>query len=100
MAFAASKPARHSQRSRNPFHAGGEFRGYLVHTFATACQVARPPVRIRPITRSAPGGFYFQAFNRSVSLPVAGYHYNSDWTPLLAGLSPARTAGSFAAPIR
>ena len=29
-----------------------------------------------------------QAFNRSVSLPVAGYNYNSDWTPLLAGLQP------------
>jgi hypothetical protein len=25
--------------------AGGEFRGYLVHEFATACQVARPPGR-------------------------------------------------------
>jgi hypothetical protein len=46
MAFAESRPARHSQSSRNPFHAGDDFRGYLVHTFATACQVARPPVRI------------------------------------------------------
>ena len=27
------------------------------------------------------GDFYFQAFNGSVSLPVAGYNYNSDWTP-------------------
>jgi len=35
---------------------------------------------------------YFQAFNGSVSLPVAGYNYNSDWTPLLAGLSPAGMA--------
>ena len=97
MAFAANKPARHSQRSRNPFHAGGEFRGYLVRTIATACQVARPPVRIRPTFTSAHGGFYFQAFSRSVSLPAAGYNYNSVWTPLLAGLSPARTAASFAA---
>src|SRR5476649_2460924 len=24
--------------------------------------------------------FYFPAFNGSVSLPVAGYDYNSDWT--------------------
>src|SRR5213082_3724678 len=30
--------------------------------------------------------------------PVAGYNYNSDWTPLLAGLSPARMAASLAAP--
>src|SRR5262249_9988343 len=74
-----------------------EFRGYLVHTIVTACQVARPPVRIRPTFSSAHGGFYFQAFSRSVSLPAAGYDYNSVWTPLLAGLSPARTAASFAA---
>src|SRR5580700_7389824 len=68
-----------------------------IHAFATACQVARSPVRIRP-TRSAPGSFYFQASNGSVALPVAGYDYNSDWTPLLAGLSPARMAASLAAP--
>src|SRR3974390_1024361 len=56
-----------------------------------------PPVRIRPIY-SATGGFYFQASNGSVALPVAGYDYNSDWTPLLAGLSPARMSASLAAP--
>src|SRR6202048_3999766 len=64
---------------------------------ATAYQVPRSPVRIRPI-RSALESFYFQASNRSVALPVAGYDYNSDWTPLLAGLSPARMAASLAAP--
>src|SRR2546423_15393674 len=42
-------------------------------------------------------GFYVQAFNGSVSLSVAGYNYNSDWTPLLVGLSPTRMAASFAA---
>ena len=47
---------------------------------------------------SASEGFYFQASNGSVSLPVAGYDYNSDWTPLLAGLSPAGMAASLAAP--
>jgi hypothetical protein len=69
-----------------------------LHWFAsaTACQVARPPVRIR-LARPAFGDFYFQAFNGSVSLPVAGYNYNSDWTPLLAGLSPAGMAASLAA---
>jgi hypothetical protein len=36
-------------------------------------------------------------FNGSVSLPVAGYNYNSAWTPLLAGLSPAGMAASLAA---
>jgi hypothetical protein len=69
-----------------------------LHWFAsaTACQVARPPVRIR-LERPALGDFYFQAFNGSVSLPVAGYDYNSDWTLLLAGLSPAGMAASLAA---
>jgi hypothetical protein len=47
---------------------------------------------------SAPEGFYFQASNGSVALPVAGYIYNSDWTPLLAGLSPAGMAASLAGP--
>src|SRR5215470_9989138 len=56
-----------------------------------------PPGRIGPIC-SAPEGFYFQASNGSVALPVAGYDYNSDWTPLLAGLSPAKMAASLAAP--
>src|SRR4029434_3489097 len=46
---------------------------------------------------SAPEGFYFQASNGSVALPVAGYIYNSDWTPLLAGLSPAGMAANPAA---
>ena len=41
-------------------------------------------------------GFYFQASNGSVVLPVTGYDYNSDWTPLLAGLPTARMAASLA----
>src|SRR5262249_24825799 len=48
----------------------------------------------------ANGGFYFQAFDRSVALPVAGYNYNSVWTPLLAGLPPAGMAASVAALVR
>jgi len=44
------------------------------------------------------GGFYVRASGGSVTLPAAGYDYNSDWTPLLAGLSPARMTTSFAAP--
>ena len=48
----------------------------------------------------ANGGFYFQAFDGSVALPIAGYDYNSDWTPLLAGLSPAGMAASLAALVR
>jgi hypothetical protein len=58
-------------------------RGFPIswlHWFAsaTACQVARPPVRIG-LDRPAFGDFYFQAFNGSVSLSVAGYNYNSSW---------------------
>ena len=70
-----------------------------LHWFAsaTACQVACPPVRIRLGTSPATEDFYFQAFNVSVSLHVAGYNYNSVWTPLLAGFSPAGMAASFAA---
>jgi hypothetical protein len=33
----------------------------------------------------------------SVTLPAAGYDYNSDWTLLLAGLSPAGMTASLAA---
>jgi hypothetical protein len=44
------------------------------------------------------GGFYVRASGGSVALPAAGYDYNSDWTPLLAGLSPARMTTSLAAP--
>ena len=46
------------------------------------------------------GDFYIQASGGSVALPAAGYDYNSDWTPLLAGLSPAGMAASLAAPDR
>jgi hypothetical protein len=61
---------------------------------ATACQVARSPVRIRPI-RSAPESFYFQASNGSVALPLLDM---TTTATLLAGLSPARMAVSLAAP--
>src|ERR1700751_2447536 len=55
-----------------------------LHWFAsaTACQVACPPVRIRLGTSPGTEDFYFQAFNLSVALHVAGYNYNSDWTPV------------------
>src|SRR5262245_19665810 len=99
-------PTSPSPRSEQPgtpnlpairFTRGTYFRGFPIRAFATACQVARSPVRIRPI-HSASGSFYSQASNGSVALPVAGYDYNSDWTPLLAGLSPTRMAASLAAP--
>jgi len=47
----------------------------------------------------ANGGLYFQAFDGSVTLPLAGYDYSIDWTPMLTGLSPAGLTASLAAPI-
>src|SRR4051794_31755404 len=71
-----------------------------LHWFATAtaCQVARPPWTDRTKFPWPTGDFYIQASDGSVTLPVAGYDYNSNWTPLLAGLSPAGMAASLAAP--
>ena len=42
-----------------------------------------PPCTDQTGNVPAIGDFYFQAFNGSVSLPVAGYNYNSDWTPCM-----------------
>ena len=96
-AFAEFRTARHSQHSRNPFHAGSYFRGF------TGSQLLRPARLLAPLDGSdwvspATGGFYIQASGGSVALPAAGYDYNSHWTPLLAGLSPAGMAASLAAP--
>src|SRR6266702_3398813 len=55
MAFAILLLARHSRYSRNPFHAGLPFRGFTGSLTATACQFARPPVRIG-LERPALGG--------------------------------------------
>ena len=97
-AFAEIRAARHSQDSRNPFHAGPGFRGFTGSPTATACQVARPPWTDRTKFPWSTGDFYIQASDGSVALPAAGYDYNSHWTPLLAGLSPAGMAASLAAP--
>src|SRR3954471_10708108 len=96
-AFAEIRAARHSQHSRNPFHAGPGFRGF------TGSPLLRPVRLLAPLDGSdrvspATGGFYIQASDGSVTLPVAGYDYNSLWTPLLAGLSPAGMTASLAAP--
>src|ERR1017187_7391023 len=95
LAFTEFPSERHSRHSRNPFHAGGRFRGF------TGSLPLQPARLLAPCTdqtgTSSLRDFYFQAFNGSVSLSVAGYNYNSDWTPLLAGLSPAGMAASLAA---
>jgi hypothetical protein len=40
-------------------------------------------------TSPATGDFYVQAFDGSVTVPVAGYNDDIDWTPMSAGLAPA-----------
>jgi hypothetical protein len=59
------------------------------------------PVACDQLVETVSGWLYVPTgnlFRRAVALPVAGYDYNSDWTPLLAGLSPLRThAGAGAA---
>ena len=59
------------------------------------CQLYRCSQIGRLLTEE--GEVRIRAFSGLVALPAAGYNYNSDWTPLLAGLSPARMAASFAA---
>ena len=73
------------------------FRGF------TGSLPLRPARLLAPLygsdwDRPAFGDFYFQAFNGSVSLSVAGYNYNSGRISFsLAGLAPAGMAASFAA---
>src|SRR4051812_15046520 len=76
---------------------GARFRGF------TGSHLLRPVRLLAPLDGSdrvspATGGFYIQASDGLVALPAAGYDYNSNWTPLLAGLSPAGMAASLAAP--
>jgi hypothetical protein len=97
LAFAEMRLARHSQLSRNPLHAGYAFRGFTGSLLLQSVRLLAPlhgPDRISPASE----GFYIQASDGSVTLPAAGYDYNSNWTPLLAGLSPAGMAASLAAP--
>src|SRR3954452_12520238 len=75
-AFAEIRAARHSQNSRNPFHAGPVFRGF------TGSRLLRPVRLLAPLDGSdrvspATGGFYIQASGGLVALPAAGYDYNS-----------------------
>src|SRR5437899_12763004 len=63
--------------SRNPFHAGHDFAATPVRN-CYGLSGCWPPCTDLP-DLSANGGFYFQAFNGSVTLPAAGYNYNSDW---------------------
>src|SRR5260221_277332 len=98
LAFAMDQRARHSRCSRNPFRAGHVFGATLVRNCYGLSGCWPPSTDLTGLP--ANGGFYFQAFSGSVALPAAGYDYNSVWTPLLAGLSPAGMAASLAALVR
>ena len=89
---------RHSQHPAIRFARGTGFGATLVRYCYGLSGCWPPCTDLTDL--SANGGFYFQAFNGSVVLPAAGYDYNSDWTPLLAGLSPAGMAASLAAQAR
>ena len=45
------------KNSRNPFHAGDDFRGFLVHTSATVCQFARLCPASGAFTSRLPAGW-------------------------------------------
>jgi hypothetical protein len=96
LAFIVGIPPRHSQNPAIRFTREETFEAsWFTH-------LLRPASLLAPLygsDRIAPaiGDFYIWASSGSVALPAARYHYNSDWTPLLAGLSPAGIAASFAA---
>ena len=73
---------------------GAWFQGYWFAT-VTACRVAGPSTDLTGLP--ANGAFYFQLSAGRSPSPTAGYDYNSVWTPLLAGLSPAGMAANLAA---
>ena len=80
-AFAEIRAARHSQHSRNPFHAGPGFRGF------TGSHLLRPVRLLAPLDGSdqfpwPTGGFYIQASGGSVARPAAGYDSTATGTPL------------------
>jgi len=56
MAFAEFSAARHSQHPAIRFTRALNFEASVVRIFATACQLARPPERIRPVSQP-PGAF-------------------------------------------
>src|SRR4051812_47164346 len=56
-AFAEIRAARHSQHSRNPFHAGPGFRGFTGSRLLRPVRLLAPPGRIGPSFPGPPGTF-------------------------------------------
>jgi hypothetical protein len=81
----------------NPFHVGVHFVATPVHYCYSLSGCSPPRTDLTGIRFPATGGFYVQAFDGAVTLTVAGYDYDIDWTPMSAGLPPAGMSASFAA---
>jgi hypothetical protein len=81
---------------QDSFHAGAHFRGFTGSQLLRPVRLLASPDESDRITFSATGGFYLQASDGAVTLPIAGYDYDIDWTPMSAGLAPAGMAASFA----
>src|SRR4051812_37228121 len=98
-----TRPSPRSERLGTPnnpairFTRGSSFEVSLVRV-CYGLSGCSPPGTDRTKFPGPTGDFYTQASGGSVALPAAGYDYNSNWTPLLAGLSPAGMAASLAAP--
>src|SRR3954462_1057676 len=98
-----TRPSPRSERLGTPntpairFTRGPSFEASLVRV-CYGLSGCSPPGTDRPDFPWPTGGFYIQASGGLVPRPAAGYDYNSLWTPLLAGLSPAGMAASLAAP--
>src|SRR4051812_50085077 len=100
-----TRPSPRSERLGTPkipairFTRGSSFEASLVRV-CYGLSGCSPPWTDRTKFPWPTGDFYIQASGGSVALPVAGYDYNSNWTPLLAGLSPAGMAAWLAPPER
>src|SRR3954452_12692937 len=98
-----TRPSPRSERLRTPqtpairFTRSSLFEASLVR-ICYGLSGCSPPWTDRTKFPWSTGDLYIQASGGSVALPAAGYDYNSLWTPLLAGLSPAGMAASLAAP--
>jgi len=82
---------------------GMSFRRFgQLFAFATALRFARPPTDLDQrwtVSHPTYKGFYFPAYNRRRIAPLpAGYDYGAKLRIAPAGLSPASSAASLAAP--
>ena len=96
LAFTKCQAARHSRFPATPLYAGTDVGASTVRICYGLPDCSVPCADLTGFP--ANGTFYVQAFSGSVALPAAGYDYSIDWTPMLAGLSPAGMAARLAAP--